>query len=98
MSVAIGYVPGAFGQGGDNPDFLKDLVDLGDRYEYDSIWLSDRIVSDSFNLEPIVALSMIAAYSERMKFGTSVLALPLRNPVILAKQIATLDYLSLIHI
>ena len=94
MSVAIGYVPGAFGQGGDNPDFLKDLVDLGDRYEYDSIWLSDRIVSDSFNLEPIVALSMIAAYSERMKFGTSVLALPLRNPVILAKQIATLDYLS----
>ena len=94
MSVAIGYVPGAFGQGGDNPEFLKDLVDLGDRYEYDSIWLSDRIVSDSFNLEPIVALSMIAAYSERMKFGTSVLALPLRNPVILAKQIATLDYLS----
>jgi probable F420-dependent oxidoreductase len=29
-----------------------------------------------------------------MKFGTSVLALPLRNPVVLAKQIATLDYLS----
>ncbi|MBO55649.1 MAG: hypothetical protein CL886_08330 [Dehalococcoidia bacterium] len=94
MSVAIGYVPGAFGQGGDNPDFLKDLVDLGDKFEYDSIWLSDRIVSDSFNLEPMVALSMIAAHSTRMKFGTSVLALPLRNPVLLAKQIATLDYLS----
>jgi probable F420-dependent oxidoreductase len=56
--------------------------------------LSDRIVSNKFNLEPIVALSMVAAYSSRMKFGTSVLALPLRNPVILAKQIATLDYLS----
>ena len=37
---------------------------------------------------------MVAAYSDRMKFGTSVLALPLRNPVVLAKQIATLDYLS----
>ena len=94
MSVAIGYVPGAFGQGGDNPGFLKELVELGDRYGYDSIWLSDRIVSDRFSLEPMIALSMVAAYSNRMKFGTSVLALPLRNPVVLAKQIATLDYLS----
>ena len=94
MSVAIGYVPGAFGQGGDNPGFLKELVELGDRYGYDSIWLSDRIVSDRFSLEPMIALSMVAAYSDRMKFGTSVLALPLRNPVVLAKQIATLDYLS----
>ena len=94
MSIAIGYVPGAFGQGGDNPNFLKELVEVGDKYGYDSIWLSDRIVSDRFSLEPIVALSMVAAYSGRMKFGTSVLALPLRNPVVLAKQIATLDYLS----
>ena len=94
MSIAIGYVPGAFGQGGDNPNFLKELVEVGDKYGYDSIWLSDRIVSDRFSLEPIVALSMVAAYSDRMKFGTSVLALPLRNPVVLAKQVATLDYLS----
>ena len=94
MSIAIGYVPGAFGQGGDNPSFLKELVEVGDKYGYDSIWLSDRIVSDRFSLEPVVALSMVAAYSDRMKFGTSVLALPLRNPVVLAKQIATLDYLS----
>ncbi|MCI0879661.1 MAG: LLM class flavin-dependent oxidoreductase, partial [Chloroflexi bacterium] len=94
MSVAIGFVPGAFGQGGDDPTFLRRLVELGDRYSYDSIWLSDRIVSDRFSLEPMIALSMVAAYSDRLKFGTSVLAMPLRNPVVLAKQIATLDYLS----
>ncbi|MFQ6028716.1 MAG: LLM class flavin-dependent oxidoreductase [Dehalococcoidia bacterium] len=94
MGVAIGYVPGAFGQGGDNPDFLRQLVELGDKYEYDSLWLSDRIVSDRFSLEPMIALSMVAAYSDRLKFGTSVLALPLRNPAVLAKQVATLDYLS----
>jgi alkanesulfonate monooxygenase SsuD/methylene tetrahydromethanopterin reductase-like flavin-dependent oxidoreductase (luciferase family) len=90
MSIAIGYMPGAFGQGGENPNFLRQLVEAGDRYGYDSIWLSDRIVSNRFSLEPMVALSMVAAYSDRMKFGTSVLALPLRNPVVLAKQIATL--------
>lgn len=94
MSVAIGYVPGAFGQGGGAPNFLRQLVEVGDKYAYDSIWLSDRIVSHRFSLEPIVALSMVAAYSARLKFGTSVLALPLRNPVVLAKQIATLDFLS----
>ncbi len=94
MSVAIGYVPGAYGEGGEDPDFLRRLVALGDRYGYDSIWLSDRIVSDRFSLEPMVALAMVAAWSERLKFGTSVLALPLRNPVVLAKQIATLDFLS----
>ncbi len=94
MSVAIGYVPGAFGQGGDDPNFLRTLVELGDKYEYDSIWLSDRICSDRFSLEPMVALSLVAGYSDRLKFGTSVLALPLRNPVVLAKQVATLDWLS----
>ena len=85
MSVAIGYVPGAFGQGGDDPNFLRALVALGDRYEYDSIWLSDRICSDRFSLEPMVALSLVAGYSDRLKFGTSVLALPLRNPVVLGQ-------------
>ena len=94
MSVAIGYVPGAFGQGADDPEFLRKLVAVGDKYGYDSIWLSDRIVSDRFSLEPMIALSMVAAYSDRLKFGTSVLALPLRNPVVLAKQVATLDFLS----
>ena len=94
MSVAIGYVPGAFGQGGKDPKFLRQLVEVGDRYNYDSLWLSDRIVSDRFSLEPMIALSMVAAYSDRMKFGTSVLAMPLRNPVVLAKQVATLDFLS----
>ena len=94
MSIAIGYMPGIFGQGDEDPDYLRKLVVVGDKHGYDSIWLSDRIVSDRFSLEPVVALSMVAAYSQRLKFGTSVLAMPLRNPVVLAKQIATLDFLS----
>ena len=94
MSIAIGYMPNDFGQGGQDPDYLRRLVAAGDKHGYDSIWLSDRIVGDCFSLEPVVALSMVATYSQRMKFGTSVLALPLRNPVVLAKQIATLDFLS----
>jgi probable F420-dependent oxidoreductase len=44
--------------------------------------------------DAIVALALIAAATERATFGTAVLVLPLRNPVILAKQAASLDVVS----
>jgi probable F420-dependent oxidoreductase len=94
MKVRIGYAPSALPPGGDGADFLRRAVDVGEAYGYDSIWLSDRIVGGRFPLEPIVALSMVAAYSQKLKFGPSVLAVPLRNPVLLAKELATLDFLS----
>jgi probable F420-dependent oxidoreductase len=94
MSIAIGYMPGAYGEGGENHDDLRKLVEVGDKHGYDSLWLSDRIVGEKFSLEPMMACSMVLAYSDRLKVGTSVLAMPLRNPVVLAKQVATLDYLS----
>ena len=94
MSVRIGYMPGGFPSGKEGLKYLRDLVEVGDNYRYDSLWLSDRVIGESFSLEPLIALSMVAAYSDRLKFGTSVLQLPIRNPVVLAKEMATLDYLS----
>ena len=87
-------MPGAFPSGQAGLRYLRDLVEVGDGYGYDSLWLSDRVVGERFSLEPLIALSMVAAYSDRLKFGTSVLQLPIRNPVVLAKEMATLDYLS----
>ncbi|MBM3944668.1 MAG: LLM class flavin-dependent oxidoreductase, partial [SAR202 cluster bacterium] len=69
-------------------------VDETERLGFDSIWLTDRVVSPEVSMDPMVALSFIAARTRKMKFGTSVLALPLRNPTLLAKEIATLDFLS----
>ena len=94
LTVRIGFAPGPFPSESDGHDLLRELVHLGEEHGYDSIWLSDRVVGRRFPLEPVVALSMIAAYSDTLKFGTSVIALPLRNPVLLAKELATLDYLS----
>ncbi|MBI4493963.1 MAG: LLM class flavin-dependent oxidoreductase [Chloroflexi bacterium] len=45
-------------------------------------------------LEPMTVLSVAAGCTERVKLGTGILVLPLRNPVLLAKEIATLDALS----
>ena len=94
MTIRIGYMPGAFPTGDEGLRYLRDLVSVGDEYGYDSIWLSDRVVGERFSPEPLIALSMVAAYSDRLKFGTSVLQLPIRNPVVLAKEMATLDFLS----
>ncbi len=94
MSIRIGYMPGPFPPGREGPQYLRALVRVGDEYGYDSIWLSDRVVGEKSSPDPLIALSMVAAYSDRLKFGTSVLQLPIRNPVVLAKEMASLDYLS----
>ena len=77
-----------------DPTQLGDYVTEMENLDLDSLWFTDLIVSESFTLEPIVAMSYVSAVTEKLKFGTSVIALPLRNPTILAKEIATLDFIS----
>src|SRR5207244_3477680 len=45
-------------------------------------------------LEPVSTLLFVAGITSRVKLGTTVLVLPMRNPVLLAKMLATLDHLS----
>jgi probable F420-dependent oxidoreductase len=44
--------------------------------------------------EPLISLALLAGLTERIELGTAVLVLPQRNPVVLAKQVATLDALA----
>jgi probable F420-dependent oxidoreductase len=70
-----------------------DFVDLVETSGLDSIWLNDRIRNPTPALEPITALAMIAGRTRRTKFGMSVAVLPVRDPIVLAKEIATIDFL-----
>ena len=94
MAIRIGIGFGGWPFPEKDPDQLFRYVDRAEELDVDSIWLSDRVVSSALSMEPMIALSFIAARTTKLKFGTSVLALPLRNPTILAKEIATLDFLS----
>jgi probable F420-dependent oxidoreductase len=50
--------------------------------------------SDVPYFDAMIALAMIAAQTQKVSIGTAVLVLPQRNPVILAKQAASIDVLS----
>lgn len=49
---------------------------------------------DTYWLDPLLALGWAGAVAPSLQLGTSVLVAPLRHPVLLAKQLATLDFLS----
>lgn len=89
MKVRIGVAAGA-GVADDGPAFLE-LVDALDDLGFDSIWVPDIVTTPT--LDPIAALSVAAGRRSRLKLGTH-LIIPGRNPVLLAKQLATLDQLS----
>jgi probable F420-dependent oxidoreductase len=82
------------------------LVGLATRAEalgFDSVWVHDHVfnVGHVFDriggrpyYEPLTLLSFVAARTQRVRLGTSVLVLPYHNPIRLAKTAATLDVLS----
>ena len=69
-------------------------VDLCEQGGVDSIWQSDRLISRTPILECMTALAAIAGRTRRLKFGVNVVAVAMRDPVLLAKQCATIDVLS----
>jgi alkanesulfonate monooxygenase SsuD/methylene tetrahydromethanopterin reductase-like flavin-dependent oxidoreductase (luciferase family) len=75
--------------------FARRAEELG----FDSLWITDHVVTArAFYgvgwLDALTTLSHVAAVTERVRLGTSILILPLRRPALLAKEIATLHYLS----
>jgi probable F420-dependent oxidoreductase len=77
------------------------LIEYGVRMEafgYESLWVWDHILLGVEPPFPIIeALSLLTAVAARtttIKLGTGILVLPLRNPVVLAKQISSIDQIS----
>ena len=87
------------------PD-VGDVIDLAveaEEHGFDSVWvnhhvlnvgyIADRLGSDPYH-DALTVLSWVGARTERVRLGTSVLVLPYLHPMVLAKQLATLDQLS----
>jgi probable F420-dependent oxidoreductase len=94
MKVRIGIAVGQWPLPSADPEAIVDLVDELEALDVDSLWVSDRLITSQLILEPVAFLSFIAGRLRKMKLGTSTLVLPTRNPIVLAKELATLDFLS----
>lgn len=68
------------------------VVDTLERHRFDSLWVSERIGGPA--PDPLVAMAFAAGRTRHLKFGMSVMVLPGRNPIVLAKALATLATMS----
>lgn len=69
-------------------------IDLCEAGGVDSYWQNDRLVSREPSLEPMSAMAAVSGRTRRLKFGMNVVSMAFREPVLLAKQCATIDMLS----
>lgn len=88
------------------PDRLVAAVQAAEAAGFDSVWGGEHVVVPDPQvppspmapqdpcLDPVLALTWAAAATSRVKLATGIIILPQRNPVVLAKQLATLDVLS----
>ena len=74
------------------PDELPELIDRLERLGIDSLWFSELVYSKA--VDPFVGMAYALARARRLKVGTSVVVLPGRHPVLVAKQLASLAALA----
>jgi probable F420-dependent oxidoreductase len=93
LKYRIGVMPGPW-PASDGVEFFWRFVELCERSEIDSLWFSERLSSPIPVLEPMTTMAAVAARTRRLKFGPSVLVTPFRSPVMAARELAMIDYLS----
>ena len=84
-----------------SPDAIRRTAELAEELGFDSVWTTEHIIVgpeavDPYGrvYDPFVTLGWIAGWTERIGLGTSIVLVPLHNPMHLAKQVTTLQELS----
>jgi probable F420-dependent oxidoreductase len=72
---------------------LLALAERAEKLGFESIWVGDSLLARPRH-DPLTLLAAVAARTQKVELGTAVLLPALRNPVVLAQQIATLDQIS----
>jgi probable F420-dependent oxidoreductase len=103
--VKIGLFAINYGTCGD-PAAAVRVAQAAEAAGFESVWTGEHIVLPdpmlaSFPLAPVtpmldtvVALTWIAAHTKRLRIASGIIVLPLRNPVLLAKELASVDVIS----
>jgi probable F420-dependent oxidoreductase len=76
------------------PGHFHDAARLAESLGFDSLWAGDHVSFANPILDVTVALATFAAATSRITIGAGIVLLPLRPPALVAKEFASLDYLS----
>src|SRR5262245_50714847 len=87
-------IPGSYGGAMPPPSAFSEFFRSAEELGFDALWVIDRIFHNLNILDPLTLLTHAAAVTSRLRLGTAVLLFAFRNPVLVAKTTATLDYLS----
>ena len=84
-----------------SPELIKRHARRAEDLGLSDIWVSEHIIVPRAQFprsplfyDPILTLTWVAAVTERVRLGTSVIVLPMRHPLLLAKELSTLHNLS----
>src|SRR5580700_412655 len=84
-----------------SPELIKRHARRAEDLGLSDVWVSEHIIVPRASFprsplfyDPVLTLTRVAAVTERVRLGTSVLVLPMRHPLPLAKELATLHNLS----
>ncbi len=93
------FLPTFVGPDGRSGEEIAAFAQRAEELGFDSLWATDHLLHgnrfyDVPWLDPIVTLTYAAAATSRIRLGTSILVMPTRHPVVLAKELATLQALS----
>jgi probable F420-dependent oxidoreductase len=98
--VHLGVILPNYGEGS-TPDGIRGSAELAEELGFDSVWATEHIMVGREAVDPygrvfapLVTLGWIAGFTERVALGTSIILVPLHHPVLLAKEVATLQELS----
>jgi probable F420-dependent oxidoreductase len=88
------------------PETAIQVAQLAEEAGFESLWAGEHVVLPDPQvpgspmaphdriLDPVIALTYLAAHTSRVRLGTGIIILPQRNPLVLAKELASLDELS----
>jgi probable F420-dependent oxidoreductase len=98
--VHFGVILPNFGKGS-SPEQIRSVAEAAEELGFDSVWTTEHIIVGPVGVnpygrvyDPLVTLGWIAGWTERIGLGTSIILVPLHNPMHLAKEVATLQELS----
>ncbi len=73
---------------------VREVAQRADALGFRDLWVTENAVDHVFSFDPAVVLTYAAAVTTQIRLGVSVSVLPVRNPIHVAHQLATLDYVS----